>query len=145
MKSFDDSNIQWRPFAGMGGFVVRIFDVDPATRTVDFAIKFDPNTQVIIHRHMALTHTFVIEGDHVIYEPDGTLRESRPVGRYTISQVTGDVHNEGGGPNGCTLMYSVRGETNDMFDVLDEQQNIVSKLGVAEFQALMDAQDKVAA
>src|SRR5438309_1037237 len=76
MKSFDDSNIQWRPFAGMGGYVVRIFDVDPATRTVDFAIKFDPNTQVIIHRHTALTHTFVVEGDHVIYEPDGTLRES---------------------------------------------------------------------
>jgi hypothetical protein len=145
MKGFDDSNIQWRPFDGMGGFVVRIFDVDRATRTVDFAIKFDPNTQVIIHRHTALTHTFVVEGDHVIYEPDGTLRESRPVGRYTVSQVTGDVHNEGGGAKGCTLMYSVRGDTDDMFDVLDKQQNIVSKLGVAEFQALMDAQDAVTA
>lgn len=145
MKSFDDSNISWRPFAGMDGFVVRIFDVDPANRTVDFAIKFDPNTQVIIHRHTALTHTFVVEGDHVIYEPDGRLRESRPVGRYTVSQVTGDVHNEGGGPNGCTLIYSVRGESDEMFDVLDEQQNIVSKLGVAEFKSLMDAQDAVAA
>lgn len=141
MMTFDDSNIRWRPLAGMEGFVLRIFNVDPAARTADFAIKFAPNTRVLVHRHLALTHTFVVEGDHVIYEPDGRLRESRPVGRYTVSPVTGDVHSEGGGPNGCTLLYSVRADGDVMFDVLDDAQTVVSTLGVAEFQALMDGQD----
>ena len=46
----------------------------------------------------------------MIYEPDGQVREVRPVGRYTFG--TGrDAHDEGGGPNGCVLFYSVRGET----------------------------------
>ena len=144
MIAFDDSNIRWQPLAGMSGFVLRIFDVDPSARTADFAIKFEPNTRVLVHRHLALTHTFVVAGDHIIYEPDGRLRESRPVGRYTISPVTGDIHSEGGGPNGCTLLYSVRSESDAMFDVLDDAHNIVSALGVAEFQALMNGQDAAA-
>ena len=141
---FDDGTIDWQPLDGMSGFVLKIFDVDPAARTADFAIKFEPDTKVLVHRHLSLTHTFVVAGDHVIYEPDGRLRESRPVGRYTVSQVTGDIHSEGGGPNGCTLLYSVRGDADGMFDVLDDDLNIVSKLGVAEFQGIMDSQRGVA-
>jgi hypothetical protein len=90
--------------------LVSIFFVDEAKNRVDLLIKFDPNEKVLLHRHLADTNTFVIEGDHVIYEPDGQVREVRPVGRYTFG--TGrDAHDEGGGPNGCVLFYSVRGET----------------------------------
>jgi len=142
-QAFDDRNVVWQELPGMSGFVLSIFSVDTENKTADFAIKFDPNTKVLVHRHLALTHTFVIEGDHVIYETDGTLRESRPVGRYTVSTVTGDVHSEGGGPDGCTLLYSVRGEGEAMFDVLDDDLNVTSTLGIAEFQQLMDAQKSV--
>jgi hypothetical protein len=140
MIRFDDSNIEWRAFAGEDGVMAHVFDVDAHTATVDFAIKFAPNTQGIIHRHLAMTHTFVVEGDHVIYEPHGSVRESRPVGRYTVSQITGDIHSEGGGPNGCILIYSVRGDIDGMFDVLDKQHNVVAKFGLAEFQTMLEAQ-----
>ena len=136
---FDDRNINWRPLPGMDGFVLSIFSVDPGANTVDFAIKFEPNTRVLVHRHLALTHTFVIEGDHIIYETDGPERESRPAGRYTVSDVTGDMHSEGGGPDGCTLLYSVRGETDALFDMLDDQLNVAATLRVADFLELMDA------
>jgi hypothetical protein len=43
-----------------------------------------------------------------MYEPDGTLREVRPVGSNTVSPP-GDVHTEGGGPEGGVVHYSVRG------------------------------------
>ena len=138
--SFDDHNIQWFPFAGIEGFVVRILDVDLERRTVDFVIKFERDTRVLVHRHLALTHTFVLKGDHVIYEPNGLLRESRSVGSYTVSTVTGDIHSEGGGPNGCTLLYSVRGDDHPMFDVLDDELKVVSQLGLEEFQQLFAEQ-----
>jgi hypothetical protein len=136
---FDDRHIQWRELAGFKHMLVSIFFVDEAQNRVDLLIKFDPNEKVLLHRHLADTNTFVVEGDHVIYEPDGRVREVRPVGRYTFG--TGrDAHDEGGGPNGCVLFYSVRGETDALFDMLDANLNVVATLHTADFKAVLDAQ-----
>jgi hypothetical protein len=138
---FDDRHIQWRKLAGFKHMMVSIFFVDEAKNLVDLLIKFDPNEKVLLHRHLADTNTFVIEGDHVIYEPDGRVREVRPVGRYTFG--TGrDAHDEGGGPNGCILYYSVRGETDALFDMLDANLNVVATLHTADFKAVFDAQQQ---
>jgi hypothetical protein len=138
---FDDRNIQWRELAGFKHMMVSIFFVDEAKNCVDLLIKFDPNEKVLLHRHLADTNTFVIEGDHVIYEPDGQVREVRPVGRYTFG--TGrDAHDEGGGPNGCVLYYSVRGETDALFDMLDANMNVVATLRTRDFKAALDAQQQ---
>ena len=138
---FDDRHIQWRELAGFKHMLVSIFFVDEAKNRVDLLIKFDPNEKVLLHRHLADTNTFVIEGDHVIYEPDGQVREVRPVGRYTFG--TGrDAHDEGGGPNGCVLFYSVRGETNALFDMLDPNLNVVATLHTADFKAAFAAQQQ---
>ena len=136
---FDDRNIQWRELGDFKHMMASIFFVDEEKNIVDFIIKFDPNEKVLLHRHLAATNTFVVEGEHRIYEPDGQLREVRPVGRYTFG--TGrDAHDEGGGPNGCVLFYSVRGETDALFDMLDANLNVVATLHTADFKALLDAQ-----
>jgi hypothetical protein len=138
-SEFDDRHIQWRELAGFKHMMVSIFYVDEAKNLVDLLIKFDPNEKVLLHRHLADTNTFVVEGDHVIYEPDGQVREVRPVGRYTFG--TGrDAHDEGGGPNGCVLYYSVRGETEALFDMLDADLNVVATLRIGDFKAAFDAQ-----
>ena len=136
---FDDRRIQWRELAGFKHMMVSIFFVDEQRNRVDLLIKFDPNEKVLLHRHLADTNTFVVEGDHVIYEPDGQVREVRPVGQYTFG--TGrDAHDEGGGPNGCVLYYSVRGETDALFDMLDANLNVAATLHTADFKAVLDAQ-----
>lgn len=136
---FDDRAINWRAVPGMDGLVLAVLDVDGERRTVDFAVKFDPNTKVLFHRHLALTHSFVIQGDHVIYETDGSQRESRPVGTYSVTRVTDDVHSEGGGPNGCILIYSVRGERDALFELMDDQFESSGEMGIADFRGLMAA------
>jgi len=141
-RQFDERNIHWRELPGFNHMLVSIFFVDEARNRVDLLIKFDPNEKVLLHRHLADTNTFVIEGDHVIYEPDGRVRESRPVGQYTFG--TGrDAHDEGGGPNGCILYYSVRGETDALFDTLDPKLNVMATLHTADFKAAFDAQQQV--
>jgi hypothetical protein len=136
---FDDRNIRWRELPGFKHMMVSIFFVDEARNRVDLVIKFDPNEKVLLHRHLADTNTFVVEGEHVIYEPDGRVRESRPVGHYTFG--TGrDAHDEGGGPNGCVLYYSVRGDSDTLFDMLDANLNAVATLRTSDFKAIFDAQ-----
>ena len=142
-RQFDDQNIQWRELEGFKHMLVSVFFIDEARNRVDLLIKFDPNEKVLLHRHLADTNTFVVEGEHVIYEPDGSVREVRPVGQYTFG--TGrDAHDEGGGPNGCVLYYSVRGESDALFDMLDADMNVTATLHTADFKAVWDAQQQAA-
>ena len=136
---FDDRNVRWGKLGDFEGLVVSILFVDEDRHSVDFAVKFAPNTQVMLHRHLAWTHSFVIEGDHVIYEMDGSVREIRPVGHYSAGPG-GDAHNEGGGPDGAVLFYSVRGTGSALFDMLDDDENIVAKVHVQDFKAAFEAQ-----
>jgi quercetin dioxygenase-like cupin family protein len=136
---FDDRNIRWRELGDFKHFMVFIFSVDEAKNIADFIIKFEPNEQIFLHRHLALTNTFVVDGEHIIYEANGKVREVRPVGRYTSSPA-GDAHREGGGANGCVLYYSVRGETDALFDVLDDDFTVLATLRTSDFKAACDAQ-----
>lgn len=136
---FDDRNMKWYALGDFEHFEVFIFAVDEANNIADFIIKFEPNEKIFLHRHLALTNTFVVDGEHVIYEADGKVREVRPVGRYTSSKP-GDAHKEGGGVNGCVLHYSVRGETDALFDVLDDDFKVQATLRTSDFKAAFDAQ-----
>lgn len=140
-SQFDDRHIQWRALGDFPHLVASIFFVDEEKNIVDFVIKFDPNEQVLLHRHLAATTTFVVDGEHRIYEPDGQLREVRPVGRYTFSTAT-DPHNEGGGPTGGIVYFNVRGTTEALFDVLDADLHVVATLRTGDFKAAFDAQQE---
>lgn len=135
---FDDRNVRWMPYPGIEGMFASVLFVDEASNTADFLVKFPPNSKSVVHHHLAMTHILVIEGDHVIYEPDGSVRESRPVGRYTAG-LGGDPHDEGGGPNGAVLFYSVRGETDALFEVHDPAGNPPAVIRTADFRALFNA------
>ena len=78
--AFDDRNIRWSKLGDLEHFVFAVLDVDTPRKFVDFVIRFDPNRQIVLHRHLALTNTLVIQGEHRLYEPDGSLKEVRPVG-----------------------------------------------------------------
>ena len=61
-----------------------------------------------------------------------------------LSVQDGDAHDEGGGPNGCVLYYSVRGESEALFDMLDADLNVTATLHTADFKAILDAQQQAA-
>jgi len=144
---FDDRNIAWQPLGDdplFQHFVVNVLSIDEKNNIVDFLVKFDANEMIVLHRHLAHTNTFVVDGDHILYEPDTkAMREVRPVGRHT-SSPPGDVHHEGGGAGGAIVYYSIRGETDALFDILDEDQKIAVTLRTGDVKALLDAQNQSA-
>lgn len=138
--NFDDRNIRWSKLGDFEHFVYAMLDVDVCLQIVDFLIKFDPNQQIFLHRHLALTNTFVVQGEHRLYESNGMLKEIRPVGSYT-SSLPGDAHREGGGNNeGAVVFYSVRGKDGILFEVLDDNLNVVATLSMEDFIGLYKAQ-----
>jgi 2,4'-dihydroxyacetophenone dioxygenase len=132
---FDDHNIRWLPLGDLKHFVAAVYNIDEARKIVDFIVKFDANEQIVLHRHLVLTNTFVVQGEHRLYEPNGTLKEIRPVGSYT-SSPPGEPHREGGGVEGAVVLYSIRADDERLFELLDDEMNVFSVLGFADFAEL---------
>src|ERR1700752_3065849 len=113
--AFVDQNIRWYKLGDFENFVFAMFNVDVPGKIVDFILKFPANKQIFLHRHLALTNTLVVQGEHRLYEPNGKLKEIRPVGSYT-SSPPGDPHQEGAGDEGGVVFYSVRGKDGGLFE-----------------------------
>jgi quercetin dioxygenase-like cupin family protein len=137
--AFDDRNIRWYTLGDFEHFVFAMLDVDVPQKIVDFMLKFPPNQKIFLHRHLALTNTLVVQGEHRLYEPDGKLKEVRPVGSYT-SSPPGDPHQEGAGEEGGVVFYSVRGKDGTLFEVLDENLNVIGALSFEDFVGAFNEQ-----
>jgi hypothetical protein len=139
--AFDDRNLRWYKLGDLEHFVFSVFDVDLERGLVDFILKFEPNQRIILHRHLALTNTLVVQGEHRLYEPNGALKEIRPVGSYT-SSPPGEPHREGGGDEECVVFYSVGGKTDVLFELLDDNLHIVGTLSMRDFIEALEQQKK---
>src|SRR5215468_9774103 len=129
--AFDDRNIRWYTLGDFEHFVFAMLDVDVPQKIVDFVLKFPPNQRIFLHRHLALTNTLVVQGEHLLYEPTGALKEVRPVGSYT-SSLPGEPHREGGGEEGGVVFYSMRGEEGTLFEFLDDDLHVVGTISMQD-------------
>jgi quercetin dioxygenase-like cupin family protein len=136
---FDDRHIRWYRLGEFGAqfepfdehFMLTMLDVDESERLVDFLLKFPPNQRIFLHRHLALTNTWVVQGEHRMYEPDGALKEVRRVGSYT-SSPPGEPHREGAGDAGSVVLFSVRGKEGALFEFLDEDLHVVGTISLQD-------------
>ena len=113
LYNFDDRRIKWNtlalpPVGELKHLLFTILNVDEENHIVHVLFKFSANEKIILHRHMIHNNTFVVQGEHRLYEPDGTLKEIRPTGMYK-STPPGDVHREGGGPTRTWSCFSTCG------------------------------------
>ncbi|MFT4560532.1 MAG: hypothetical protein ACI9BW_000266 [Gammaproteobacteria bacterium] len=132
--TFDDSNIDWQQLGDFEHLHFSILDVDPEKKLVDVLFKFGANAQIVMHRHLAHNNTFVIQGEHRLYHPDGKLKEVRPVGSMTSSAPSEDPHREGGGDQDVIIAFNIRGD-GVLYELLDDDMQII---GTISMQDLVD-------
>src|SRR5215831_15708024 len=83
--NFDDRNIKWNtlalpPVGELKHLLFSILNVDEENHIVHVLFNFAAHEKIILHRHMIHNNTFVVQGEHRLYEPDGTLKEFVPPG-----------------------------------------------------------------
>jgi hypothetical protein len=139
--AFDDRNIRWYKLGDFEYFQFAMLDVDISKKTIDFILKFESNQRIFLHRHLALTNTLVVQGEHRLYQPDGTLKEVRPVGSYT-STPPGEPHREGAGDEEAVVFYSVRGKDGVLFEILDDDLKLVGTLSTEDFVQALEEHKK---
>lgn len=135
---FDDSNIRWERFGDVEHLWLSVLDVDAKNRIVQVLFKFAANQQIVLHRHKTTNKTFVIQGEHRLYHPDGRLKEIRPTGRYTVSPPSNDPHREGGGDRDVVVMFTIYGENDALYELLDDEMNIIASVSIDDFAKLLD-------
>lgn len=140
---FDDQHINWQRLKVFDNFQYSILDIDRDNKVVEVIFKFAANDPIVLHRHCAVNHTFVIQGEHCLYHADGTLKEKRPTGSYTISQPDPEPHRECGGDEDTVVLFSIRGTEGPMYEILDDEQNILAVFTMNEFEGLYQAQQSV--
>ena len=102
--------------------------------------KFSANEQIVLHRHVAAFNTFVVRGEHRIYNPDGELTEVRPVGTYKARLPNIEPHREGGGDEDVIILFSLRPYDNGpIYEVLDEDHEILSTMTFDDLKAMYES------
>lgn len=137
---FDTRNIRWNTIDGFDHVAFHVCAVDEDKRIVDILFKFDAHAKIVLHRHRADYITLVLQGELRIYRANGELKEVRPVGSYVTGKADGEAHTEGGGDQDVIVFFSNRNVDNVVYEILDENLNIVTTFGVEEFKALFDQQ-----
>ncbi|NOT83548.1 MAG: regulator [Methylococcaceae bacterium] len=137
---FDDRITQWNTLPGIEHLAYHILHIDEPAKIIDVLFKFSANQQILLHRHLALNNTFVIQGEHRLYEPNGRLKEARPVGRYTATPASDEPHREGGGDEDAIVFFSIRGSDGVLYEILDNAQAVIGTLSMQNFIDLYKAQ-----
>lgn len=137
---FNTANITWQTLAGFEHLQYAILDIDAPNKIIDVLFKFAAQQQIVLHRHKALNKTFVIQGEHRLYEADGRLKEVRALGSYTSSEPSDTPHREGGGEIDVIVFFSIRGSDGVLYEILDDDLNIIASLSFQDFIALYQKQ-----
>lgn len=141
LYNFDDSNIRWNKLGDFEHLVYTILDIDEENKIADVLFKFAANQQIALHRHKAHNNTFVIQGEHRLYEANGKVKEIRPVGRYTVSPPSDEPHREGGGDGqDVIVLFSIRGSDGILYEILDDDLNQIATISMQDLIGLYQAQ-----
>ncbi len=133
--AFDDRNINWQRLGDFQHLHFHILDVDEKNGIADVLFKFAANEKIVLHRHLAHNNTFVVQGEHRLYHPNGEIKEIRPVGSMTSSPPSKDPHREGGGAQDVIIAFSIRG-TGVLYELMDEDQNVIGTISMADLVEL---------
>ena len=117
-----------------------ILSIDQTNNIIDVLFKLAARQQIVLHRHKALNHLFVVQGEHRLYHPDGSLKETRAAGSYTISPASDEPHSEGGGDTDAIILFSIRASDGVLYEILDADMQILSTLSLQDFIQLHQGQ-----
>lgn len=139
LQSFDESKINWNPMPNVEHAWISILDIDETAKVVDILLKFAANEKIVLHRHSSVFNTFVIKGEHRLYDLDGELTEVRPVGTYKVGLPSMEPHREGGGEEDVIILFSLRPYSNGLiYEILNENNEVELAVGFDDFKEMKE-------
>jgi hypothetical protein len=139
---FDLDSVEWRHVTDSDGaqylvdFEYSLLGYDLASQRLDMLLRFIKQGHCRRHRHIASTMTLVLDGEQHLLEmqPDGTSKSIvRKKGDYALASVDALPHDEFGGEEGGTVLYSMHAPEGILFEYFDENMENGWTLSIEEF------------
>ena len=134
--TFEGRDIAWKQFRALEGVYYHILGVDVPGETVDWLMKFEPDRACVLHRHTGPSKTFVLEGEHHVFEPDGKgghRHIARKAGTWAVNDGE-SIHFESGGPGGGVIYICMNGREGIIYDILNDALESERAISVQEFK-----------
>ena len=139
---YDPHTVEWRRVTELDAtglqvdFEYSLLGFDLPSQRLDMLLRFIKRGHCRRHRHIASTVTLVLEGEQHLIElqPDGTTKSIvRKKGDYAIASVDALPHDEFGGEEGGTVLYSMHAPDGILFEYFDENMENGWTLSIEEF------------
>jgi quercetin dioxygenase-like cupin family protein len=140
LHAFDESHIRWNKLGEFEHLLYSILDINEELKIIDVLFKFSANQRIVLHRHKVHNNTFVVQGEHRLYEADGRLKEIRPTGSYTVSPPSDEPHREGGGDQDVIVLFSIRGSDGVLYEILNDDLSVTTTLSMQDLIGLYQLQ-----
>lgn len=140
IHTFDESGIRWCKLGDFEHLLYSILDINEELKIIDVLFKFSAHQQIVLHRHKVHNNTFVLQGEHRLYEADGRLKEIRPTGSYTVSPPSDEPHREGGGDEDVIVLFSIRGSDGVLYEILNDDLSLAATLSMQDLINLFQLQ-----
>lgn len=113
---------------------IAVLRADSDRGQIDMLMRWEPNCYCHFHRHVAATTTLVLAGEHHVMEEVAGIEQHkvRLAGSYAHT-VAGNVHKEFGGAEGSILFFQMQTDDGRLFEVLDEDENLIRTATIEDF------------
>ena len=130
---YDGSAVDWRDFITEGCYY-RLLNVDTEAKQADMLVKFEPNSECMYHRHAATTTTMVLQGELRVREQSdsGEVVNVKRAGSYSIGGE-GEIHIEGAGDETAIIFFSMRTDSEIIYELLNPDLSLRKSITVADF------------
>ena len=115
-------------------FAVAVIEADLDAGRIEFLGRWGANSYCHYHRHIGATMAAVLEGEQHLTETSEyeTVTKVRSAG-FRGPVPDGEQHMERAGDDGLTMLFSVHSPDGRLFDVLDDEGNVLAVATIAEF------------
>ena len=122
---------------------IAILGWDRDAGMIDLLIRFDAEGgHCHAHRHVSSTSILVLEGEQHLDEllPDGSrVHKVRTAGTHHLTPGDANPHLERGGPEGGVLFFSHHSPDGRLYEIIDEDRNVVSTVTIDSLVAMWEA------
>ncbi len=132
IENVNSNLIEWTQVEGQPGNYIKVLVIDEKRHRVDFLFKQDPHAEFAKHNHCCTAIAYTLAGLWGYREGE----ELHFPGTYSY-EPPGSAHTPFASEQGMTVYASFQGDSPNMLEILDDDDEIVDVLTIDFFKAYL--------
>nr|WP_320166335.1 hypothetical protein [uncultured Methylophaga sp.] len=134
-----DSSVNWQRLEAHKSFEFFILNINEDSKSIEFLVRLKKG-EALFQRSFISHHTQILKGKHCTHYNDGAIKEVEETGSYKISLPSDVPEAVSSGVGETVVLYRFGKVVGPLYQVFDEQYNVIETFDLVRFQELHKAQ-----